>query len=399
MVHGATIVSNYHATSDLTTDRLQIDLEFKIALLDINQNPATFVINRLSTKRAKQPQVSWDTDEVRPFIDTIFFSTGYNTTATALTVANGEFFIIGDMWQVWDSFEMMRVQAAHVVDVVEFIRNFPDVASGETGFPTALVDGDFLYLVNQAQEEGAASPESVMTVEVQHDNFCQIDKNAYEISETEMASLFNTEATLPYETSKKAMEHQLGQERNFFWGIPSAGATGASGKPIRTSGGANWWIRENAPAANVVSQDDVTEDEFLEWVRNCFRYGSSEKWLFACPILFDGIQKWGLSKLETKTFDKQYGFAPTVWVTPHGTLNLVIHKQLEGVSPGVEPGYAFILDMNEINHRPLRTTHLITNIQAPDEDRRKNQYLTENTYTWGNFEKHGVLDGILTVSL
>lgn len=393
-----TIVSNYHATDDLTASRLQIDLADKIYLLDVNENPATFVVNRLSTKRAKQPQVSWDTDVMRPNIDTIFYSTGYSTTATALTVATGEYFIVGDLWQVFDSFEIMRVEAAPVGDIVEFIRNFPDVSSGETGFPTALVDGDSLYLINQAQEEGAASPESVMTVEVQHDNYCQIDKTAYEISETEMASLFNNEATLPYETSKQGIQHQLGQEDMFWWGIPSAAATGGSGKPIRTSGGANWFIRENAPAANIVSQDDVTEDEFLEWLRACFRYGAKEKWLFGCPILFDGFQKWGLVKLQTKTPENTYGFAPTTWKSPHGTLHLVVHKRLEGVVPGTDPGYAFILDMNEIMYRPLRPTRLITNIQAPDEDRRKNQYLTEGTYTFGNAEKHGVLSGILTVS-
>ena len=393
-----TMISGFKGTLDLSTYRLAIDLADRIALLDINENPATYVAKKVKTQKAKQPKVSFLTDVMRPYVDQVNFSTGYASNLTAVTVDNYAYFTAGDLWQVFDSYELMFVNSVSSDGIVNFIRNYASVASGVTGYRTALVDDDYLTRVGNVNEEGAGAPTANMTTEVQVDNYNQILRTPFELSNTELASLFEAEADLPYTTRKKGLEHSQDMERLFFWGLPSVAQTGTLGKPARMTGGAWYFIKEGAPSGNVVTDTDITEDEFLEWLRNCFRYGSSRKWLFCCPLMASAIEKWGLVKLQTAPGGTLYGFAPTRWVSVHGEVMIVIHKMLEGVAPGTAGGWAFILDMNEISYRPLRDTKLLTNRQANDEDRYEAEYLTEFTFLYGNPEKHGAMHGITSFS-
>ncbi len=388
-----TIITTPHSTSDLTSKRLVIDIADRISLLDINENPATFVIREIGSKKAKQPTVSWDTDEYRPDKTQINKAAGYLSTDTSLIVDNGDYAKAGDLWRVFDSYEIMYVQEV-TGDTWTVIRNFPGAASGTPGAPTALVDNDWLEFVGNVFSEGGRSPDSMMTQEVQHDNYCQIIKTPFELTETELASLFNTEAQLPYETRKKAMEHQHVKERLTFWGLPSATQTGTNGKLMRTLGGAYYWIKTYAPSGNVASQAEITQAEFLEWLRNCFRYGSGIKFLFACPIVLSALEHWGLAKFEHGPGNTRMGVNVTEWISPHGLIHIVNHKMLEGPNPGTVGGWAFLLDMDEIEYRPLRDTRLETNIQDNDEDTYKAQYLTEFSLTFGNSSKHGVLKDV-----
>ena len=116
------------------------------------------------------------------------------------------------------------------------------------------------------------------------------------------------------------------------------------------------------------------------------------------PIMASAMEKWGLIKLQTKASESLYGWNPLNWKSPHGDITLVIHKMLEGPNPGTVGGQGYLLDMEEIMFRPLRDTRLELNIQAPDEDRRDAQYLTEFSLTFGNPSKHAILQGVNSFS-
>lgn len=393
-----TIKTGYKATNDHSTNRLRIDIGAKITLLEKNENPATYVSQRINTMKAKQPKVSWLEDVYRPDLDQINFSSGYTSVKTAITVDNYAYFNVGDLWQIWDSKEIIYVVSVSNDDIVEFTRSYTGRSSGETGFATALVDNDYLVFLGNAAEEGSASPTAHMTVESQVDNYTQIVKTKFSMSETDIASLHEAEEELPYQTRKKGVEHSMEIESLFFWGLPSASKTGTNGKLIRTVGGCYWYIKEGAQSGNISTDTDLTESEFLTWIRNCFRYGSSTKWLFGCPILMSALEKWGLAKLNLTPSDHTGGMIFNKWQSKHGTVMIVNHKMLEGVAPVTEPGFAFLLDMNLIKYRPLRATRLLTNIQANDEDRHDAQYLTEMSFEIREPNAHGVMNDLKTFS-
>lgn len=390
-----TIITPPSAVSDLTSGRLQIDIHGKILLLDPNETPATFILERLPSRKAKQPTVSFDTDEYRPDKDQVDGS--HLVGDTAITVDNGEYFQIGDLWRVHDSLEIMYIVGV-VGNVLTVIRNFPGAGSGTTGAPTALQDNDWLLLHGNVSGEGTNSPEPVMTQEVQHNNYCEITKTPFELTETEIESLYNTEAPLPYNVLKYAREHMFARERKIIYGLPSATQQASNGKLIRTMGGFNYWINENAPSGNVISQADLTQVEFLEAIRIAFRYGSGTKFMFACPLIMSAIEFWGLAKFESHVGDNEFGLNIQRWVSPHGMLHLINHKMLEGPDPGTIGGWAFIIDLEEPELPALRPTRFLTNIQANDSDTRKNQYLSEETLIPGHFSKHVIIKDVTSFS-
>lgn len=201
------------------------------------------------------------------------------------------------------------------------------------------------------------------------------------------------EQDLPYQTRKKGIEHAREIEHSFFWGLPSYANVGANGKPKRTMGGLWWFLKQNAPAANLASQAEITSAEFLAWLRAGFRYGSQKKVLFACPLVLSAIESWGYAKLNTFTTDSQFGINITKWVSPHGQIAIINHKMLEGPNPGTAGGWAFLLDMENIKYVHLRNrdTKLVTGIQDNDADEYAAQYLTECSMQVKLPETHGVL--------
>lgn len=386
-----TIISGLKGTTDLSSQRLVVDIADGIALLDPNENPFTLVTRRVGKKTAKQPKHSWLEDVIQPEVTTV--SVAASAASTAVQMTNSAYFAVGQLWQVYDSWEIMYVNSVSSDGYVQFSRNFPGVASTVTGYQTALAAGDYVTMIGNANEEGATAPTALMTTETQVDNYTQIIRTPFELTETELNSLMHGEQDLPYETRKKGIEHARKLEYAFWWGIPSASGTGSNSKPMRTMGGAWYYMKENAPSGNMANQIELTEDEFLTWVRNCFRYGSSRKVLFACPIVISAIEKWGLAKLETRPMDSTYGIAISTWRSKHGTIAIVNHKMLEGPAPGTAGGYAFMLDMDKVKYVPLRNrdTKLKTNIQANDEDRYAAEYITEVTMEIKNPECHGAI--------
>ena len=388
----ATIISGMRVTTSLSTQRLKVDISKQIALLDPNENPMTLLSKQVGTVVAIQPKHSHLEDILQPEKDTINFSTGYATDDVSIVVDNGTYFAVGDLVQVFDSYEIMKVTAIST-NTLTVTRNNPGVSSGETGFPTALEDGDWLVILGNAIEEGATAPTAKTTKETQVDNFTQIIRTPYELSETEIASLMEAEQDLPYQTRKNGIEHARQIEYFFFWGIPNGTNTGTNSRPERSMGGLWWFLKENAPADNIVSQSELTLAEFNDWVRACFRYGSKRKFLFAAPIILSAIENWGQIKLQTRPSDKTFGIDTMTWVSPHGQISIVNHKLLEGPEPGTAGAWAFMVDMESIKYVPLkgRDTALLTGRQANDQDSQEAEYLTECCLEIKNPEKHGVL--------
>ncbi len=389
----ATIITGQRATSDLSSQRLKVDLADQIFLLDPNENPFVLISKQSGTVTAIQPKHSWLEDVLQPEKDQVNFDTGYTSVKTAITVDNVSYFAVDDLVQVFDSYEIMRVSAKSSDGIVEFERNWPGVSSGETGFPTALVDNDWLIIMNNVIEEGDTAPSAKTTQETQVDNFTQIIRTPFELTETQIASLMHAEQDLPYQTRKNGIEHARQIEYGFIWGIPNGTNTGDNSKPKRSMGGLWWYLKENAPAANIVSQTELTLAEFNEWVRNCFRYGSKRKVMFASPLILSAIEHWGQIKLQTRPSDKTFGIDTVTWVSPHGTISIVNHKLLEGPNPGTAGSWAFMVDMEMVKYVPLSTrdTKLLTGRQENDRDTNEAEYLTECCLQIANPEKHGVL--------
>ena len=132
-----TITRSLKGTGDLSSQRLVVDIADRIFLLDPNENPATMVTSRVGKVIAKQPKHSWLEDELMPEVSTV--SVGVASNITAVQVLNSAYFAVGDLVQVFDSYELMYVNSVSADGFCQFSRNYPGVATDETGYRTALV--------------------------------------------------------------------------------------------------------------------------------------------------------------------------------------------------------------------------------------------------------------------
>jgi hypothetical protein len=88
------------------------------------------------------------------------------------------------------------------------------------------------------------------------------------------------------------------------------------------------------------------------------------------------------------------------------TIDIVLMREWQDYSTagGQYGGWAFLLDMDDIRMRTLgegdesRSTKLLKNRQAPDEDSTKEEYLTEFTLEIGNEKNHAVLKAVTAYS-
>lgn len=397
-----TIKTGARGTADLSTNRLVVDIASGISLLDPNENPMTYVSKKVGTVAAKQPKHSWLEDVLQPEVDQVNLGGGYTSVATGVVVDNISYYAVGDLVRVARTNEVVKVTDKSAVGSAFIVvaRNYPGVGSTATGYNVALVDNDYLQIFSNVNEEGATSPTAKSTVEVQYDNYTQIVRTVFDVTETERNSLMNGEQDLPFQTRKKGIEHSRKLEYMFKFGLPGV-LTGTNGKPERTAAGCWWFIKQYAPAAQVVTQAILTEGEFNDWLRACFRYGSAQKMLYAAPLILSAIEKWGMAKLNLMTGNSTYGLNITKWVSPHGTLGIVNDKMLEGPDASTNAAIgggamAFILDMKDVKYVPLRNrdTKLKTDIQANDADKYTCEYITEATMEIKLAADHGVLYGV-----
>ena len=364
------------------------DVADVISLLDVNRYPLMAILTNagkdpvskqgkaMKKKETTDPQFKWFEDEYQKKVLTASGNVdpdGGNLTLTAQTT----YLQIGDVIMVSSQKWVFPVTAITDENVV--------VVGAELGGATgaaASAAGDVVVLGN-ANEEGAGLREIKGTTIEEVYNYCQIFRTPIGITETARNTKgWTKENDFDFQSKKKAVEHMIDIERAFLFGKRSINTSGTH--PKRFSGGIIPSIEEYA-TANV-----DTEAEFEAWLEDAFAHGNTEKYLLASATVVSMINGWAKGKLQTLSTDKTYGLRITRYESPHGTVNIIKHPLLVGTTYG---NYAVMLDMECLTYRYLsnRDTKLLTNRQAPGEDSRVDEYLTECGLQFEQEKRHAVM--------
>ncbi len=393
-----TMIRGQKGTQNLSTYRIKYSIAEGIALVEPNANPVTYLSQKMNKIAIGARKRSWLTDVYRPEFAQV--NGGTTTTDTEITVDTASYFAEGDIWRVHDTGETVYVTAVDTSgNTLAVTRNFGTMTSGEPGYRAAITDNDWLEFIGNTLLEGTTAPTAMHTTEVQYDNYTQIQRTVLKLTNDDVAMLVYGAQDLPYEVKKKAKEHSRKVEKQHLWG---AKPLAESGTTPAQSGGLWWFLRKYGSSGRVKTETDITEDEFLTWVRHCFRYGSGNKVLYASPLMLEAISRWAGNHLQIKSGDSKWGLNIQKLITPHGNLGIVNHKDLEGpVEGGGSYNHAFILDMDDITycHVKGRDTALLTGRQANDADENMQEYLVESCLQIKNFNWHGYLYGYTSFSV
>ena len=339
--------------------------------------PLTALMSKMKTEKTDDPEFAWWEEEqnaINVVIDGISLAadTALELVSGGLLLVPGDLLLISKTEVAGYDNEIMEVTA--VTDDTNIV-----VARGAAGSTAAdTVDLDYATKIGNVYSEGSNSPDVSNVNPVKLLNFTQIFKTAYELTGTVQVTRARTGDPLKNDKKRKMFQHSAALE--FAWLFGKAfEATGSNGKPKRYTGGLREFIQTNAKVYTIAA----TEDSFLDDIYKVFDYDAgnagNERLIFAGNGFLNSLNKIARDSASSRiNFDgtvKTYGMELQKWVLPQGTVMVRTHP-LMNTHP-IYTDSAFVIDPSAIVYRPLRDTKPQDNIQAPDADTRKGQWMTE----------------------
>lgn len=380
-----TTVQGTRGTASILGNRQVIDISHTIHLLEPSSYPLVTLLNSVDgVKPAHNPTVRWMEDELNPRTDLL--NGAVTAAGAALTVDNGGWWRPNDIGHCPRTGENFRVTAV-AANVLTVTRSWGPVANA------AMVDDEPLWNLGPAQREGDTSRALLSTLEVEQSNRTQIVRTPFGTTNTQSATDLYDGNDFDFQARKAAIEHAVSIERSLIFGQTATGTV--AGQPLRTMSGILEFIQTNRRDVNGV----LTEMEFDAFTEPVFRYnGTDQILLIASGRVIQAINNFAKEKMDTVPMEESYGLNLQSYVSPFGRVMLAYHRQLVG---SIYSGYGIALDMDRVWLRPLRggkssgnLAVRVTNIQANDEDSRRDEYLSELSLEFQNEKAHGLLTGV-----
>lgn len=358
----------------------EIDMREKIMELEPDSSPLLILSKKAENEAAVNYKYSWWEDKLNVRFD----AAGEEVTAEATKVKVGNSLMWGadDLIYNTRTGEVVRVTGTEGEKIV-MVRGVGSTAA------IIKVEDEFLRIGSAAQQ-GALDKPARSKNPVELTNYTQIFRDPIDATNTRLATKDrNKPRDWTRQVNKTGVEHAKDIEYAAMLGKPSDDKTGA--QPRSTTGGFNHFANQNITDAG----GEITEPELWASLEAPFRYGSSTKLGLLGSKVASIINKFPASKSIVTNPDpaKTFGINMVQLITPTGKrLNLVVHWLLEGKELAKQ---MWIVDLANVGYRYLagegenRDTHVKPNIQAPGQDGRKDEYLTECGFLYGQSLTHG----------
>lgn len=343
-----------------------------VELLEPNAAPLVRLMSALGSTPAGNPKIEWLENEAMPRITTLSASAASNATAFGVTA---DIFRVGDVVRFTAAGFAVLVTATAAGSV-------SGTKVGGTAQASAANAAE-VYLVSNSNAEGALLREIKYPQLVTASNYCQIIRTPVGLTETEQATKHYSGDERRRLQREAGIEHARAQEQTFFFGARDITGT------QRLCGGLKEFIATNITA----DTGGLTEADLQAFLQTGFRYGGEEKVMFCSSKTIAAIEGFARSNLRVNdNAASKYGVQMKTYVSGQGVINLV-HKR-DWQDSSVYGGYAFLVDMASVNRQPLRETRLKENVQAPDYDGFKDEYITEVSLRVTHERKNALLTGV-----
>ncbi|CAB4171921.1 Family of unknown function (DUF5309) [uncultured Caudovirales phage] len=378
-----TILKGVSDDADILQSRRVIDMDPVIKQLEPDDAPFTVMLSQTSTRPAKSQKVEWLSDQLVPRLTTLAVAVLIADTTITVAASTGDYFRTNDILRLQNG-ENVKVTGIST-DVLTVTRSIGAVAASAVAISTDVIK------IGNAAAEGATLGDIRMTQQVANYNYCQIQRDPLGFTKTLEASDLYGGKEPQYEAKKKMMEHRRQIENTLFFGQRDLTT---SGSPVGYCGGVVDFISSNITTVG----GSLTESGFATFLRTGFRYGSRNKVLFASPLIVSALSSFAQSKLAPPSSDvKSFGVSLQEYRGANGGTVKIVEKRdwLDFSTSSNQIGsWAIMLDMDDVVMRPLRTTAMLTNRQAPDADTTVQEYLTEYSLQVGVEQNHSILRGV-----
>ena len=358
--------------------------------------PFTALSAKMKSESTDDPEFAWWEEVLKPALVYTNNGAGYNNAATAITVDNGPGthpttdtdltglqFVAGDLLMIEHSADPASNEIVIVVSTTSTVLTVTRGAAGTTA--QAITDNDRITRISSQYEEGSGSPNTVTSNPTKLRNYCEIQKTAYQVTNSAAVTNARTGDPLKNDRKRKMFAHAEKHEMSAIFGRASE-ATGSGGQPIRSSGGLRSFLSSNVTIFTV----DPTEDTFINAIQRVFDWdagGAGDErvgfigntaLMFLNRIIRDSTQ----TRINYDGMIDFFGMNLMKFQLPFGTIGFKSHPLMN-----VHPRYTsamFIVNPAGIVRRPLSGRDTKEDkgpggngIQAPDADLKKFQWIDE----------------------
>lgn len=353
--------------------------------------PFTALSAKMKTESTDDPEFSWWEEVLAPRIVYINNGAGYDAVATVLTVDHGPGthpttdltlvgtqFVEGDLLLIETDDDPADNELVKITGVTATTLTVERAAAGSTA--QAMVDNNRITRIGSSFGEGSLSPATVTSNPTKLVNFCEIQKTAFQATNSAKATRFRTGDPLKNDRKRKMFDHSEKHEMSAIFGRANE-STDSDGQPIRTSGGLRSFLSTHV----TIFASDPTEDTFIDAISGLFDYNAggagnervgfigNGALMFLNQLVRDSTQV----RINFQGTVKAYGMELQRFILPMGTIGFKTHPLMN-----VHPRYTnsmFIVNPAGIVRRPLRgrDTKEEKDIQPKDADYVKNQWIDE----------------------
>lgn len=402
-------IPGLRGTGDWGTDERPKSFRESILWLDPNGNtPLTALMGMASTQSVSDPEFNWWEEKqqqarvqvngaIADGVATTITLDAQGTGGSPTTNTGGYSLSAGDLLMVEDA-----TGAVGTTEIVEVVSVASDTsitvirgAAGTTA--AAIADNAYMTRIGSAFAEGSDGADSVFKNPTKYNNYCQIFKTSYEITNTAKATTARTGDPVKNDKKRKMFDHSNKLEYAYLFGRKSE-TVGSNGKPKRTTQGALNFIETNKVAFG--GGTAFTEDNFIDAISPVFDYAgdgnSNTRVCLAGNQALTNLNKLARDSSSTRiNFDKVvdfYGMKLQRWILPQGELLIKTHPLFN-----THPVYTKSmvgLNMKGLIDRTLRATKFQDNIQANDADVEKGQWITESGLEMHHEQTHFYLSNM-----
>jgi Family of unknown function (DUF5309) len=381
------IVNGVESDNTILANERVIDMDDTIVYLDPEVSQFSTMLMKAKRRQAQATKVEWLEDELFPRLSAVVSGGASDGATITVTTGQGAYFRAGDL--VRNAHTGVGFKVASVAgDVIT-----PNNAIGRVAF-SAHSASDQLVIIGNASAQGATLGTRLITKRVAQYNYTQIQRNPYGFTRSLMASKLYGGPEPGKERNKKGTEHKRAIEYSLFWGMRSLDTSGA--QPVGASGGLFEYVTTNVQNA----AGTLTKTLLDTYMRGFLQHGPSGSGvLFVSPLFAQALSGFLRDAWQPVTTDtKLWGAVVNGFISgAYGTRVPVIVKQDWNDFSSASTqygGWAFYVNMDNVEFNTLRDTQLLSDRQANDADSLDEEYLTEFTLKVQHERTHGIITGV-----
>jgi len=377
-------IAGLRGTGDWGADERPKNFRETILWLGPNGSaPLTALMAKMKKESTDDPEFSWWEEEQGITRVQLNDADAMASGDTAVVVDSGALALVpGDVLMVEVDIATTYDNELVLVTAVADDTNFT-IARGYGGTTAAAIaDNTWFTRIGSSFGEGTNSPDSATNNPSKQTNFAQIFKTSYELTNTAKGTRTRTGDPKKNDKKRAMFKHSIALEQAFLFGKPNEDIDPSNGKPRRTTGGLLHFLAQ----AGRIHKYSAALTDINEWADNVydvFDYtgegstGGDERLILCGNGAANALNKLAQSAGTVNYGEvvKVYGMNLTRLVLPQGTFFLKTHPLMN--QHPVFTNSAFVIDPPGVRYRPFRDTKPQDNIQAPDADTDKGQWLSE----------------------